>query len=396
MLEPRKIAIGDILGSGGLPMDLGLITPEQLQAVRDALDLTDLSGGLDSLAGDITGLQGQINANGAGIAANVTAIADKVPLAQKGAPNGVTPLDAAGLVPLAHLNVSGLSFKGAWSPATNTPTLIDGTGSTGDFYKASVAGSYNTGNGSFTYAVGDWIIFAGGTWNRLGSSDSVAMVNGKMGNVVLTAADVGAMAAGYVAPVASVNGKSGGAVSLNAADVGALPTTYSPPNQVKSWGDITGKPDLAALYQPKQRGIIGPAIPAVFASIPSNTAIATSTETKVPFTTIRYDQFATHDGTGGFTVPSWAKYARGSFHLQYASNATGERQARMSVNGASVQGANMVRVASGGILMTISLVTAIIPVTPGQVLSVTTWQNAGASINVQTGGSTWFQLEFFE
>lgn len=173
---------------------------------------------------------------------------DFVPLTQKGANNGVAPLDAAGLVPLVHLNVGGLSFKGAWNPATNSPQLVDGTGSVGDFYKASVAGTRNTGNGSFTYAVGDWVIFAGGTWQRLGSTDAVAMVNGKLGNVTLTATDVGAKAASYVPAWSEVTGKptltnsvngQSGAVVLSAADVGAVPDTYIP-----AWSAVTGKPSL--------------------------------------------------------------------------------------------------------------------------------------------------------
>lgn len=165
-----------------------------------------------------------------------------IPVSQKAQANGVAPLDASGLVPLIHLNVGGLSFKGAWNPATNTPALIDGTGSVGDFYKAEAAGTFNFGNGDYNFLVGDWVIYAGGTWQRIGTSDAVAMVNGKLGSVVLTAADVGALPSNYIAPVTSVNGKNG-ALSLNAGDVGALPSTYIPP--APSWSIVTGKPKLS-------------------------------------------------------------------------------------------------------------------------------------------------------
>lgn len=154
---------------------------------------------------------------------------DFVPLAQRGAANGVAPLDAAGLVPLVHLNVGGLSFKGAWNPTTNTPTLIDGTGSVGDFYKASVAGTRNTGNGSFTYAIGDWIIYAGGTWSRLGSTDAVAMVNGKIGSVTLTAADVGAKAASYVPAWSEVADKPALVNTVNGQSGAVTVPAYTPP-----------------------------------------------------------------------------------------------------------------------------------------------------------------------
>lgn len=117
-----------------------------------------------------------------------------------GVANGVAPLDASGLVPLQHLNVSGLTFKGAWNPVTNTPALLNGTGNTGDFYKASADGTFNFGNGDHTFIEGDWVMFAAGVWQRLGSKETVASVNGKMGVVNLTAADVGALPDTYTPP----------------------------------------------------------------------------------------------------------------------------------------------------------------------------------------------------
>lgn len=156
---------------------------------------------------------------------------DFIPTAQKAQANGVAPLDAAGFVPPQHLNISGLQFKGAWDPNTNTPTLVDGTGSVGDFYKASASGTFNFGNGAYNFNQGDWAIFAAGVWQRIGSSETVGSVNGKIGDVIISAADVGALPATYTppaAPISSVNGKAG-TVVLNAADVGALPSTYTPP-----------------------------------------------------------------------------------------------------------------------------------------------------------------------
>ena len=59
-------------------------------------------------------------------------------------------------------------------------------------------------------------------------SAPVASVNGKTDEVILNAADVGALPSNYSAPVTSVNGKTN-EVILNAADVGALPSNYTPP-----------------------------------------------------------------------------------------------------------------------------------------------------------------------
>ncbi|ECR7610295.1 hypothetical protein F2C03_07015 [Salmonella enterica] len=74
----------------------------------------------------------------------------------------------------------------------------------------------------------------------------VTSVNGKTGEVSLTAADVHALPDTYTAPVSSVNGKTG-AVTLAAADVHALPDTYTPPAApVSSVNGKTGAVTLAA------------------------------------------------------------------------------------------------------------------------------------------------------
>lgn len=206
-------------------------------------DLTGKPALFSGAWNDLTGRPAYIAAGAtrAAVMADIGAI----PVAQKGQAGGVAPLDSAGLVPLVHLNVGGLSFKGAWNPVANAPPLIDGTGSVGDFYKADRAGTFNFGNGDFNFLTGDWVIYAGGTWQRIGTSDAVAMVNGKLGNVVLTAADVGALPTSYTAPVTTVNGKSG-AVTLNAAEVGALPSTYSPP--AATWAGLPDKPEIPSPY----------------------------------------------------------------------------------------------------------------------------------------------------
>ncbi|EHK1092679.1 hypothetical protein JFA41_003837 [Salmonella enterica subsp. enterica serovar Poona] len=74
----------------------------------------------------------------------------------------------------------------------------------------------------------------------------VSSVNGKTGAVTLAAADVQALPDTYTAPVSSVNGKTG-AVTLAAADVHALPDTYTPPAApVSSVNGKTGAVTLAA------------------------------------------------------------------------------------------------------------------------------------------------------
>lgn len=80
----------------------------------------------------------------------------------------------------------------------------------------------------------------------------VKSVNSKTGEVVLTAADVGALPDSYTppaAPVQSVNSKTG-AVTLTHEDVGALPDDYEPPvtSVNGQTGDVTiGISDISGL-----------------------------------------------------------------------------------------------------------------------------------------------------
>jgi len=59
---------------------------------------------------------------------------------------------------------SALTYLGTWDASTNTPTLANGTGTSGDFYITSVAGTVDFGAGSITFAVGDHVVYNGTIW----------------------------------------------------------------------------------------------------------------------------------------------------------------------------------------------------------------------------------------
>ena len=115
--------------------------------------------------------------------------------ADKGVSNGVASLDATGRVPYSQLPESAMEYKGTWDASTNTPTLADGTGTNGDFYIVSVAGTVNLGTvanpRNVTFYVNDRIIYDGTLheWERLPAAE-VRTVNGQTGDVVLTANDI--------------------------------------------------------------------------------------------------------------------------------------------------------------------------------------------------------------
>ena len=75
-----------------------------------------------------------------------------------------------------------MEYKGTWSAATNTPTLANGTGDTGDVYICNAAGSVNFGAGAISFAVGDYVIYSGTIWQRssgaVGTVTSVALTVG--------------------------------------------------------------------------------------------------------------------------------------------------------------------------------------------------------------------------
>jgi hypothetical protein len=93
---------------------------------------------------------------------------------EKGNANGYASLDSGGKVPISQLPSSIMEYKGTWNAATNTPTLTNGTGDTGDVYICNVAGTVNFGAGPITFAVGDYVIYSGTIWQR--SSGAVGTV----------------------------------------------------------------------------------------------------------------------------------------------------------------------------------------------------------------------------
>ena len=61
---------------------------------------------------------------------------------------------------------TGLDFNGSWNASTNSPTLSSGTGTQGEFYIVSVAGTTNL-DGVTNWGVGDYCFFNGTAWQRI-------------------------------------------------------------------------------------------------------------------------------------------------------------------------------------------------------------------------------------
>lgn len=128
-----------------------------------------------------------------------------------GVSNGYASLDSTGKVPVSQLPASLMEYKGMWNASTNTPTLANGTGDTGDVYICNVAGSVNFGAGSISFAVGDYVIYSGSIWQRS---------SGAMGTVTSVAAlTLGTTGTDVSSTV--VNGSTTPVITLNIPDASA-------------------------------------------------------------------------------------------------------------------------------------------------------------------------------
>lgn len=132
---------------------------------------------------------GDLDVTGTITQAGLTLDNTYIPQAEKGTANGVATLDNTGRVPASQLTIDAMEYKGKWNASTNTPALADGTGTDGDFYIVSVAGTQDLGSGSIDFYVNDRVLYNGSEWERV-PSGQVDSVNGATGDVVLTGEDI--------------------------------------------------------------------------------------------------------------------------------------------------------------------------------------------------------------
>jgi hypothetical protein len=110
-----------------------------------------------------------------------------IPLTQKGVASGVATLGIDGKLTNAQIpsSLSGaIVFQGGWNANTNTPTLSNGTGTTGYQYIVTVAGNRNLGAGNVSYTPGDTITYGGNVWNYSQSTSPISSVSGNAHMVV--------------------------------------------------------------------------------------------------------------------------------------------------------------------------------------------------------------------
>ena len=119
-----------------------------------------------------------------------------------------------------------ITFQGGWSAATNFPTLANGSGTNGQEYIVTAAGTVNFGAGNVTFAVGDNVIYNGTTWIKIPVSSSAGVTN-----YTLTFDNLGAGAASGT----TFNGST--AIDISYNTIGASPLAGS--SSLTTTGTIT-------------------------------------------------------------------------------------------------------------------------------------------------------------
>ena len=107
------------------------------------------------------------------------------PLSQKGQVNGYAPLNASTKVPIDFLPAGTLQYVSNWDASINSPTLHDGTGTSGQEYSISVTGVQDLGQGDTTYFAGTYLIYDGTNYNSTPNGNTVASVNNQTGTVII-------------------------------------------------------------------------------------------------------------------------------------------------------------------------------------------------------------------
>lgn len=178
-----KVITGYVSGAGTVSATDSILSAIQKLEGNTHLYLPLAGGAMSGViamgANKITGL------------ASGTVSGDALQWGQIGVANGIAGLDGSGKVPLSQLPASLMEFKGSWNPNTNTPALVDGTGTTGFTYWVSaldlspVSGLNDPSMTNFQ--IGDLVIYNGAVWVLVTPAAGVQSVNGSQGAVTVNA-----------------------------------------------------------------------------------------------------------------------------------------------------------------------------------------------------------------
>jgi hypothetical protein len=170
-------------------------------------------------------------------------------LGNLGIANGIASLGADGKLAASQIPTSltgAVVFKGTWNANTNSPTLADGSGTSGWQYAVSTGGTVNLGSGSITFVSGDYVIYNGTIWQRI-PSNSIAAAGTLTGTTLNATVVSSSLTSVGTLTNLTVTNTITGSISGNAATAtnGVVTTgTYSDP----TWLTLTaGKVGLGSV-----------------------------------------------------------------------------------------------------------------------------------------------------
>ena len=160
--------------------DYSIINNDGIFGIYDVTNnsyrLSISAAGDATFAGNVTAptFIGNVTGNLTGIVTATSSLADGVTGTTQGDSDDSELIATTAFVQnLIETIPAGLVFQGTWNAATNTPTLTSGSGTTGNFYIVSVAGSTNL-DGITDWKVGDWAVFieqgASDQWEKIDNS----------------------------------------------------------------------------------------------------------------------------------------------------------------------------------------------------------------------------------
>lgn len=171
-------------------------------------EIANAAGGSDSTS------SAAINAHNSNENAHSAKFSNYLEKSKVGASGGVAPLDDNGKIPASLIPdtlLGQVTYLGVWdvvagAAVSDAREPVDRAYRNGDYYIATTQssttanvgsrvpmadGTGGASNSGYSFTDGDWLIFNGGSWDKIDNSDAVISVAGKTGAVVLSASDVG-------------------------------------------------------------------------------------------------------------------------------------------------------------------------------------------------------------